>query len=701
MPLVVTLKGIDQAISALNYRNKSGFKYRLIQAIRGFYGDEGSVESLKAIEQDELIKMLWDTGDDQSKIRNRRKNLSSIKSTVNVDLKSLYEDGKNPDGVIIGSDNIFEMCDEAKENILSAFADRVQDGAPVNLGQIADVLGIIDDLLSNTEAITGMDREISDGLGKLEDLKKLIHDMAEKVGVDVELEGSGEEEEIQELDKAEVVDDLEDVEIEEAETEDDLEDVEVEEDFEGIEDEDELEETGEEDGLQEVDAEDFIEEEEADKTEEDLEDVEVEEDLEGIEDEDELEETEEEDDLEEAGAEDFLEGEQVEEDLEAEETEEDLEDAEMDDTIEEVEVEEDLEGIEGEDELEETEEEDGLEEAGAEDFLEEEQVEEDLEAEEAEEDLEDVEVEEDFEGIDDEDELEEVEGLGAFPDGEWDKEKIEKARLLADEFDSCLAAMDKFYNQYILIPEGEYIVGSKEPGKDERPEHMDYLLPFYLGKFPVTNALFEIFVEKTGYKTTAEKAGYGTVYYARCKKRVDERTDLEKLIWNFDLINKRVEGACWYQPLGPGSTLHNKRNHPLVQVSLEDAMAFAAWAGKRLPTEGEWEAGSRTANGYLFPWGNERKGDACNIEESYLGDTTPVDKYIEVENDFGIVDTLGNALEWTMTKSERFSSVENGSSYYIAKGGSWISENGICLYSRFILEQKSCSNILGFRCVAY
>ncbi len=92
MPLVVTLKGIDQAISELNYRNKSAFKYRLVQAIRGFYGDEGSAESLKGIDQDELIKMLWDTGDDQSKIRSRRKNLSSIKSTVNVDLKRLFED---------------------------------------------------------------------------------------------------------------------------------------------------------------------------------------------------------------------------------------------------------------------------------------------------------------------------------------------------------------------------------------------------------------------------------------------------------------------------------------------------------------------------------------------------------------------------------------------------------------------------------
>lgn len=252
-----------------------------------------------------------------------------------------------------------------------------------------------------------------------------------------------------------------------------------------------------------------------------------------------------------------------------------------------------------------------------------------------------------------------------------------------------------------MIPGGEYIVGSKQPGKDEKPEHLVSLSPFYIGRFPVTNGLFEIFVEKTGYKTAAEKVGYGNVYFGRLQKTKDEKTDLITSTWNSSLYCKTVEGACWYQPSGPGSTLHNKRNHPVVQTNLDDAMAFAAWTGKRLPTEDEWEAASRTVNGWIFPWGSEWKKDSCNIEDSCVSDTTPVDKYAQFENDFGIVDTMGNILEWIIDDLTALSDNQNRSGYNIAKGGSWISGDDIRLFKRFELEPETHSNILGFRCVAY
>ncbi|MBU1054666.1 MAG: formylglycine-generating enzyme family protein, partial [Proteobacteria bacterium] len=267
-----------------------------------------------------------------------------------------------------------------------------------------------------------------------------------------------------------------------------------------------------------------------------------------------------------------------------------------------------------------------------------------------------------------------------------------KAKFLAEEFNHSLAAMDKYYNQYILIPEGAYIIGSKRPKKGESLEKAVDLPAYYIGKYPITNALFEVFVEKTGYKTTAEKRGYGKVYFGRYEKTIDEKTGMEKLLFNATTKQNTVKGACWYQPSGPGSMIHKKRNHPVVQISLEDAMAFASWTGKRLPTEDEWEAASRTAKGNLLPWGNKFKKEACNIEDSSICGTTSVENYHDFENKFGLVDMLGNVFEWTSSRIDKF---------MIGKGGCWISGVDIRLFSRLQLEPDGHSNILGFRCVAY
>jgi formylglycine-generating enzyme required for sulfatase activity len=216
----------------------------------------------------------------------------------------------------------------------------------------------------------------------------------------------------------------------------------------------------------------------------------------------------------------------------------------------------------------------------------------------------------------------------------------QKARLLAETFNRSLAAMDKFYNQYIEFPGGTYTVGAETPKHDEIMQHTVSLAPFFMGKFPVTNALFQVFIENTGYITTAEKIGFGTVYQGRCQTITDPRTAQSKQIWRADITSRTAEGACWYQPSGPGSTIHNKRNHPVVQVSAHDALAFSAWTGKRLPLEAEWEAATRTIKANIFPWGNDMLPGACNIEEGSIGDTTPVDDYPDFENDAGIADAL-------------------------------------------------------------
>ena len=405
------------------------------------------------------------------------------------------------------------------------------------------------------------------------------------------------------------------------------------------------------------------------------------------------------------------------EDLEEVEEVEDLAEDEILEEVADADLEEGAEDFEEVEEVEDLAEDDILEEvadfdleAVAEDFEEVEEVEELAEDEVLEEvevgdnEFEGDEAADDFEGVEEEHEPEEVglpdDSLGQEYSDE-ESEKIDQDKLLAEQFDGFLGTMDRYYNQYILIPEGEYIIGSRNGKKDARPEQNVRLSSFYIGQYPVVNGLFEIFVEKTGYKTFAEKIGYGTVYYGRFQKAKDERTGLMTSTWNSSLHCENVEGACWYQPSGPGSTLHNKRTHPVVQITREDAMAFAAWTGKKLPTEAEWEVAARTASGWIYPWGPDWRNDSCNLEESCIGDTTPVDQYAEFKNDFGIADTMGNVMEWTSDGLETISNKANESGYYIAKGGNWVSGNDIKLFDRSKLEPETHSNILGFRCVVY
>ncbi len=295
--------------------------------------------------------------------------------------------------------------------------------------------------------------------------------------------------------------------------------------------------------------------------------------------------------------------------------------------------------------------------------------------------------------------LDRVEAMGVEDIPDWSRNP-QKAELLAEEFNRSLAAMDKFYNQYVKIPAGGYILGYKQSKGTQKSEASVQLPEYYIGKFPVTNALFELFIEKTGYQTTAEKQGKGTVYTGRSQHITDPQTGQEHKVWHADIQYQTIAGACWYQPRGPGSTIHKKRNHPVVQVSLQDAMAFAAWTGKRLPSETEWEAAARTTESLVFPWGNAWQSQGCNIEESGVSDTTAVDCYLEFINSFGVADTLGNVLEWTSCTANGDARAAH-SAYYIVKGGSWISGPDIGLFSQFQQTSDGHSNLLGFRCVAF
>jgi sulfatase modifying factor 1 len=188
----------------------------------------------------------------------------------------------------------------------------------------------------------------------------------------------------------------------------------------------------------------------------------------------------------------------------------------------------------------------------------------------------------------------------------------------------------------VRVPAGEFVYGENKQ-KVSLPE-------FWIDRAPVTNGEFDRFVQATGYQTTAEQTGIGVA--------------LSGSKWE-DTI-----GADWQHPGGPKTNIHGKAAHPVVQVSWEDAVAYARWAGKRLPTELEWEKAARGIDGREYPWGNqEPRHELCNFDKNEKG-TTPVGSYSpQGDSLYGCVDMAGNIWEWTDSSDEGDTKV--------LRGGGW------------------------------
>jgi len=226
----------------------------------------------------------------------------------------------------------------------------------------------------------------------------------------------------------------------------------------------------------------------------------------------------------------------------------------------------------------------------------------------------------------------------------------------------------------VLIPGGEFTMGSDAPDAypNERPAHRVKVAPFFLDTHDVTNADFAAFVKATGYVTIAERPvdweemktqvppgtpkppadvlAPGSLVFRQTKGPVDLR-DMSAW-WHW------TNGASWLHPDGPGSTITGKENHPVVQIAWKDASAYAAWAGKRLPTEAEWEfaaAGGKSGNRY--PWGNEERPAGkfmlnrwtghfpdLNDELDRFAGTSPVGSF--PANGYGLYDMGGNVWNW-------------------------------------------------------
>jgi formylglycine-generating enzyme required for sulfatase activity len=664
MKLTLSLKGIDQALENLPYRNPNTPKYRLMLAIRQHFKSEEDLSRIQEIPMDALIPGIWETGEDIQIIRSRRKNFASLRTAINTDLKEMMEQGLNPEGVIISKNNTFEMADLMREKLLQTVSGMVSgEGGQMAISRLYELLGLVKTFLDR------MEKGLDDPEGKeLQELKRLLEGLGnpseekapEENPEKTAEEGDGKDEDLETLEMGE---DEELVEVDD--TDGDTETIEMDEDEELVEVDDtdgdtETIEMGEDEELVEVD-----------DTDGDTETIEMDEDEELVEVD---------------GADEEMTSDPLDPDSEASEG-----------AL--VELAEDEELVDAEEDLAEMDEEN---EEPVLDLVEDEDVEEVEVDGELDPDL--------FEELVEPEPQEESEEEPQAPElglpfgsdedfSEYDPEDMQKNRLLSERFDGYLGAMERFYNQYPLIEGRSFTVGSPNPGKLERREQELILKDFYIGRFPVTNALFEVFIERTGYRTTAEKTGYGTVFQPRFRKVKNPVTGEIKALWQAETASKRIEGAAWFAPEGPGSNIHGKRNHPVVQVSLEDARRFAAWIGKRLPSEDEWEAAARTPKALPYPWGETWEAEAANVEATGMGETTAVDTFTKGKNAYSLMDLVGNVLEWTQTPMEGISPKGSHLPFFVAKGGSFITAGEPRLWTRYPLRPDFTANILGFRCL--
>jgi formylglycine-generating enzyme len=340
--------------------------------------------------------------------------------------------------------------------------------------------------------------------------------------------------------------------------------------------------------------------------------------------------------------------------------------------------------------------------------------------------------------------------------------KVEAGLTVAEAFDATtfgptipIAALAPAPSPHgmIWIPGGEFSMGAIDPAAtdevgmqaaaDARPIHRVYVDGFWMDETDVTNDEFARFVRATGYVTIAERkpkaedfpgappenlyAG-GTVFSPPAHA-VPLNDPYEW--WSY------VKGADWRHPEGPNSNLKGREKYPVVQVAYPDALAYAKWAGKRLPTEAEWEFAARGGlAGKRYPWGDEFRPSGkwmANTHQGHFPDTdTGEDGYVGIgpvaqfpPNGYGLYDMAGNVWQWTsdwyrpdyyqqlaaaggVTRNPRgpdtpYDPAEPGEKKKVHRGGSFLCTDQYC--SRYAVgtrgkgEVTTGANHLGFRCV--
>ena len=269
----------------------------------------------------------------------------------------------------------------------------------------------------------------------------------------------------------------------------------------------------------------------------------------------------------------------------------------------------------------------------------------------------------------------------------------------------------------VTIPAGDYQVGSDRFYPEESPVRQVSIDSFEIDLAPVTNAEFQQFVDATGYQTVSERPPDPTLYpdlppeeqipesvvFVPPPPTVDRSQPLSW--WAL------IAGADWRHPQGPDTSLDGLMQHPVVHVAFEDALAYANWAGKRLPSADEWEIAAR--GGLVdqdYAWGSEKTPEGRWLANVWQGPfpwvnqemdgwfwTSPVGSF--PANGYGLVDVCGNVWEWTSTP---YAVPEGEQERRVIKGGSFLCADNYC--HRFrpsalmgqTLDTATCH--MGFRC---
>lgn len=277
----------------------------------------------------------------------------------------------------------------------------------------------------------------------------------------------------------------------------------------------------------------------------------------------------------------------------------------------------------------------------------------------------------------------------------------------------------------VRIPGGTFLMGTDDregfEADGEGPVREVRVNSFYIDDAVVTNAQFVAFIRATAYKTDAERFGWSFVFYGLLSEQAraaHPQVAAQAPWWC------AIPGATWDHPEGPGSDLSDRQDHPVVHVSWNDAMAYCSWAGKRLPSEAEWEFAARGGlSQKKFPWGDELTPGGehrCNIwqgtfpsynslEDGYLG-TAPARSYRP--NGFGLYNVSGNVWEWCndwfsrdfhlKAAADNPHGPESGTTKVI-RGGSFLCHYSYCNRYRVAARSSntpdSTASNMGFRCV--